>query len=116
VFDGVPEQVLEQPAEPLVVGRNRRVGRHRERRVPGLRRLPGAVGDRGEIDGRRLLHRGALAGERQELLDEAVHPLERVAHPLEVLGVAALAAEFQPAARDRQRRPEVVAHGARELR
>jgi len=60
----------------------------------GADRPPGLIHDTPEIGGCSLLDRSALAGEREDIRDEVVHPVERVVRAVQPL-VDLLAVELR---------------------
>jgi len=97
-LDRVPEQVLEDVAQPGSVRVDDRllveVGSQRRRLGPG--RLPGVVGGRREQDRFALADRPSLPGERQEVVDDPVDPSHGHVGAVEVAEIAVLAGQFEP--------------------
>jgi len=77
----------------------------------GADRPPGLIHDTPEIGGCSLLDRSALAGEREDIRDEVVHPVERVVRavqPLVDLLAVELPGQFDVSDGDGERIPQVV--------
>jgi len=115
VLHGVPQEVLEQLAEPVGVGHHPR-DRFVVQPRPGRER-PLAGGPEDRLDVRRfgLLDHPSLVGDPQEVLDEPLHPAGRRLDRLEMLRVVRLPVEFEPSVDDRERGPEVVREDVGEL-
>jgi len=77
--------------------------------------VPAPSGGLVECDRRDRIDLFAVAGEREQVVDEGVHPVERRRHAVEMLVVGCLSDDVEPSGRDVQRVPEVVAHDAHEV-
>jgi hypothetical protein len=114
VLDGVAEQVLQQLLEPARVGVDRsgvdvEVGGGR------LHRVPGVVGDLCEVGPLDLVDGLALPGQRQQVVDQPLHPLQGGLDLVEVGLLALLAEQVDVALRHGQRAAQVVGDDAGEL-
>ena len=115
MFHTVPDEVLEQLLEAGRVGHNRAFDVGFERRRPGRDAPPGLLdrvsdGDRPDV-GDRL----ALPGQRQEVVDEFLHPVQRPLDDRQMLRRRVRLSESEPPACHVQRVPEVVGDDAGEL-
>jgi len=78
VFDGVREQILQQLSQVRPVGVNRPVDPGAERRALRVGGFPYRLRDVGEVDGLSFSNSLALAGERQQVVDKVLTPVEGV--------------------------------------
>ena len=78
MFDRVPEQVLEELAQPAPVGENCPLGLDGERRCAGRDRSPARLGDRRESDGFYVEDDGPgiPEGERERVFEDGYSTVE----------------------------------------
>jgi len=112
---GVPEEVLEELSEAAPVGQDPPVDVGPKRRVGRVDVLPAPLGESSHVDRLQRGHHPALASQRQQVVDELVHPFVGPTHGPEVLAVTLPARELQAPLGDVQRVPAIVADDACEL-
>ena len=94
MLDGVAHQVLEHLFQPGPVGVDRPVDVRDERRAGRPDRRPAALGHCRRIDRLDLGDGLVVAGQRQDVLDQGVHPVQRAVDTLDVVAVALRLQEF----------------------
>jgi len=90
VLDPVPNEILDELLETAAVGSDPLVRLYYQRRVVSLDSFPAHLGECLQRDRFHLAHVVSLASQRQEVVDQRIHPVERVRSGFDVVTVTLL--------------------------
>ena len=115
MFHSVSQQILEQLLESRAVCANCHLPGGAQGRIVRLNVVPAGLRERAEVDRFDGADVVAVAGEREEVVDECLTPLDGGCRGFDVFTVGLILSQFEAGLGHVQWVPEVVGDDAREL-